>query len=150
MIAREGLAAPALDETRWAEIAGGMRRRPGRLALPRLQLSAGLELEPALSALGLAPMFRAGGDFDGMYHCPARPGPAKGAGRVLHEARVDLDEQGTRAAAVTVVTMRATSMLPEPPEPFDLRLDRPFLWAIEHRESGTLLFLGRVTDPSKT
>jgi serpin B len=146
VIAREGLAAPAPAGARWAAITGRMRQRPGRLALPRLKLSAGLELQPALSALGLAPLFRSGGDFDGMYDGPA---PAKGAGRVLHEARVDLDEEGTRAAAVTVVTMRATGMPLDPPEPFDLRLDRPFLWAIEHRESGTLLFLGRVTDPSE-
>jgi serpin B len=147
VIARAGLATPDLDEARWAEVVRALRPRPGRLALPRLQLGAGLELEPALSALGLAPLFRTGGDFDGMYEGPA---PAKGAGRVLHEARVDLDERGTRAAAVTVVTMRATGMPLDPPEPFDLRLDRPFLWAIEHRESGTLVFLGRVTDPSKT
>ena len=38
-----------------------------------------------------------------------------------------------RAAAVTIVTMRATGLPAEPPEPFELRLDRPFLWAIEHR-----------------
>ena len=68
----------------------------------------------------------------------------------LHKARVDLDEEGTRAAAVTAITAVATGAVLEPPPPFDLRLDRPFLWAIEHRESGTLLFLGRVTDPSTT
>jgi serine protease inhibitor len=45
---------------------------------------------------------------------------------------------------------RAISAPVEVIEPFDLRLDRPFLWAIEHRDSGTLLFLGRVTDPSTT
>jgi len=145
VIAREGLAAPALDEHRWAEIAGGLRERPGRLALPRLRLSCGLELRPALSALGLAPLFGDGAELDGIFEGPA---PAAGAGRVLHRARVDLDEHGTRAAAVTVVTVRAVSMPVE--EPFDLRLDRPFTWAIEHRESGTLLFLGRVTDPSRT
>jgi len=145
VIAREGLAAPALDEHRWAEIAGGLRERPGRLALPRLRLSCGLELRPALSALGLAPLFGDGAELDGIFEGPA---PAAGAGRVLHRARVDLDEHGTRAAAVTVVTVRAVSMPVD--EPFDLRLDRPFTWAIEHRESGTLLFLGRVTDPSRT
>jgi serpin B len=51
---------------------------------------------------------------------------------------------------VTVITARASSAELDPPEPFDLRLDRPFLWAIEHRDSGTLMFLGRVTDPSTT
>lgn len=145
VIAREGLAAPALDEARWAEITRGLRERPGRLALPRLQLSCGLELRPSLSALGLAPLFGDGAELDGIFEGPA---PAAGAGRVLHEARVDLDERGTRAAGVTVVTVRAVSMPVD--EPFDMRLDRPFTWAIEHRESGTLLFLGRVTDPSRT
>jgi serpin B len=89
-------------------------------------------------------MFGLGHDLDGMFEGPE---PAKGAGRVLHEARVDIDEEGTRAAAVTIETVQAISL---PANPFDLRLDRPFLWAIEHRESGTLLFLGRVTDPSRT
>jgi serine protease inhibitor len=147
VVAREGLEAPAPDADRWRAIAGGLRERPGRLALPRLRLASELRLEAPLTALGLGAMFQAGGDLDGMF---TGPGPAKGAGRVLHNARVDLDEEGTRAAAVTVVTARAVSLPLDRPEPFDLRLDRPFLWAIEHRESGTLLFLGRVTDPSTT
>jgi serine protease inhibitor len=54
---------------------------------------------------------------------------------------------GVRRALATAV---ATSARRDPPVPFDLRLDRPFLWAIEDRDSGTLLFLGRVTDPSGT
>ena len=147
VVARDGLEAPAPDVTAWETIAGGLRERPGRLALPRLRLASELMLEAPLTGLGLGPMFRDGGDLDGMF---SGPGPAKGAGRVLHNARVDLDEQGTRAAAVTVVTARATGAVADPPPPFDLRLDRPFLWAIEHRDSGTLLFMGRVTDPGST
>jgi serpin B len=144
VLARRGLDAPAPGEDRWAEIAAGLAPRPGRLALPRLGVAAESELRGPLTALGLGAMFRAGPDLDGML---TGPGPAKGAGRVLHNARVDLDERGTRAAAVTAVTVRAVSL---PIDPFDLRLGRPFLWAIEHRDSGTLLFLGRVTDPSTT
>jgi serine protease inhibitor len=143
MIAREGLDAPAPDEARWAEIVDGLERRHGQVALPRLRLASGLKLEAPLTALGLGAMFRPAGDLDGMFEGPE---PAKGVSRVLHEARVDLDEEGTRAAAVTIETVQAVSLPADPP--FDLRLDRPFLWAIEHRESGTLLFLGRVTDPS--
>jgi serpin B len=143
-IAAEGLAAPALDEAGWRALTGAIAHRPGRIALPRLQLESRLDLGAPLRQLGLAPAFAPGADFDGVFEGPA---PAKALDRVLHRARVDLDEQGTRAAAVTVVTMRATGL---PANPFDLRLDRPFLWAIEHRASGTLLFLGRVTDPSST
>jgi serpin B len=147
VIAREGLEAPAPDERAWDEIVAGLAPRPGQVALPRVSLASELRLEAPLTGLGLGPMFREGGDLDGMF---TGPGPAKGAGRVLHNARVDLDERGTRAAAVTVVTARASSAVLDPPEPFDLRLDRPFLWAIEHRDSGTLLFMGRVTDPGST
>lgn len=147
VVARDGTAAPAPDADTWRAIATGLRERPGRLALPRLRLASELRLEPPLAALGLGAMFEPGADLDGMF---TGPGPAKGAGRVLHNARVDLDEEGTRAAAVTVITARAVSAPVDPLEPFDLRLDRPFLWAIEHRGSGTLLFLGRVTDPSTT
>ena len=143
VIAREGLEAPAPGEARWCEIVDGLEPRDGQVALPRLRLACGLKLEAPLTALGLGAMFRPGHDLDGMFE---GPGPGKGATRVLHEARVDLDEEGTRAAAVTVETIHAVSLPADPP--FDLRLDRPFLWAIEHRESGTLLFLGRVTDPS--
>jgi serine protease inhibitor len=143
-IARDGLDAPALDETGWRSLTAAIARRPGRIALPRLQLESRLDLDAPLRALGLEAAFAPGADFDGVFEGPA---PAKALDRVLHRTRVDLDEQGTRAAAVTVATMRAVSL---PANPFDLRLDRPFLWAIEHRASGTLLFLGRVTDPSST
>ena len=121
--------------------------RPGLVALPRVAAESLLELHEPLEALGLGPAFEPGGDFAALFEGPA---PAKSLGRVLHRARVDIDEAGTRAAAVTVVTARATGMPARPPVPFELRLDRPFLWAIEHRPSGTLLFLGRVTDPSRT
>jgi serpin B len=64
---------------------------------------------------------------------------------VLHGARVDVDEQGTRAAAVTAVVIGLAAAYGG--SPFDLRLDRPFLWAVENRLTGTILFLGIVTDP---
>jgi serine protease inhibitor len=145
VIAGEGPAAPELDETAWQEITGAIGRRHGEVALPRLRLESRLELGAPLRALGLEAPFDPGHDFDGLFEGPA---PAKALGRVLHRARVDLDERGTRAAAVTVATVIAVSM--PAGGPFDLRLDRPFVWAIEHRGTGTLLFLGRVTDPSST
>ena len=146
VLAREGLEPPLIGAERWGALRAGMARRSGKLALPRLALESRLDLDAPLRALGLGPAFEPGADWDGLFEGPGR----KALSRVLHRARVDLDERGTRAAAVTVVTARAVSLVVDPPPPFDLRLDRPFLWAIEHRPTGTLLFLGTVTDPEES
>ena len=121
------------------------RRRTGSVAVPRFTAQSSLELSDALTGLGLGPVFTEGRDFDGLFS-GAEP---KALGRVLHNAKVDVDERGTRAAAVTVVTAIATRRTAAE-TPSSLRLDRPFLWAIEDRRTGTLLFLGIVTDPSQT
>jgi len=143
VIAREGLEPPRLDARSWGALRTAMTSREGSVALPRLRLESRHELGDALTALGLGPAFVPGADFDGLLEGPGD----KALNRILHRARVDLDEQGTRAAAVSVLTVTAASAQLDPPPPFDLRLDRPFLWAIEHRPTGTLLFLGIVTDP---
>ena len=63
---------------------------------------------------------------------------------VLHEVFIAVDEEGTEAAAVTAVAMRATGM---PAEPVPMVVDRPFLFVIHDVEHGTPLFVGRVADP---
>ncbi len=137
-IAREGLAPPRIDD--WDALQ--TRKRSGSIALPRFSAQSSLELSDALKALGLEAAFTPSSDFDGLIS-----GGAKAISRVLHSARVDVDEQGTRAAAVTTVVMELSAA--HGGEPFELRLDRPFLWAVENRATGTLLFLGIVTDPGE-
>jgi serpin B len=63
----------------------------------------------------------------------------------LHSAKVIVDEKGTEAAAATAIA--GTTSLP-PPADLTLVADRPFLWAIVHQETGALLFVGRLLDPS--
>jgi serpin B len=65
---------------------------------------------------------------------------------VIHEAFILVDEEGTEAAAATAVVMKLTAA---PAESVELTIDRPFLFAIRDRQTGALLFLGRVTDPTK-
>ncbi|MDY6866241.1 MAG: serpin family protein [Halobacteriota archaeon] len=65
---------------------------------------------------------------------------------VVHQAFVDVNEEGTEAAAATGVSFGITSL---PPEPKTFRADHPFIFIIQERETGTILFLGRVTDPSQ-
>ena len=83
--------------------------------------------------------FCAGAGFDGIA-------PGIFITAALHGAKVIVDEMGTEAAAATATTFPVS----EPPEP-DLTVvaDRPFLWAITHQETGALLFVGRLVDPSE-
>ena len=64
---------------------------------------------------------------------------------VLHKAYVDVNEEGTEAAAATGVIVGVRSMAPSEPEVF--KADRPFLFAIRHNDSGAVLFMGRVMRP---
>jgi serpin B len=64
---------------------------------------------------------------------------------VIHKAFVEVDESGTEAAAATAVIVGTTSV---PADPIKVTIDRPFLFLIRDIETGTVLFLGRVMDPS--
>ena len=113
------------------------RRGQGTVELPAFSTSSSLELD---KLLGLS--LRTGHDLDELIVGPGE----KGFSQILQRARVDVDEEGTEAAATTVVTMRAVSM---PVDPFHLAFDKPFTWAIEHAPTGTVVFAGRVTNPKR-
>ena len=121
------------------------RRRPGRVELPRFSAESRLSLTGPLKELGLGPAFAFGWDLEDLLTGPGE----KALGEVLQRARAEVDERGTKAAAVTVATIRASAMVHEPPPPFHIVFDRPFTWAVEHAESGALLFLGRVYHPTE-
>jgi serpin B len=122
----------------------GWPRREGRVRMPRIALETRLDLRRALEGLGLGLLFEYGPDLAGLFAGPAEP---TALGRVLQNARLEVDEAGTRAAAATAVTARRVSAPAEPP--FELVADRPFTWAIEDAASGTLLFVGVVDDPTE-
>jgi serpin B len=126
-------------------------RREVNLHLPRFKLApATMPLKDALQGLGMKTAFNlphGSANFDRM--APRTPDEYLFIGDVFHKTWLSLDEQGTEAAAATAVMMRATlgvSARPDP-TPVEVRADRPFLFAIQHVNSGVCLFLGRVTDP---
>ena len=68
--------------------------------------------------------------------------------QIFHKTFIAVDEKGTEAAAATAVAMMAgTAFRSPPPPPIEVKIDRPFIYAIQHVPSGVCLFLGRVTDP---
>jgi serine protease inhibitor len=133
-----------LGEGDWRELT--FQRRQGRVELPRFTATSRLELTDHLQALGLGPAFEPGDELEALFTGPG----AKALSQILQRARADIDEQGTKAAAVTVVTAMAISAVrADPPPPFHIVFDRPFTWAVEHGPTGALLFLGRVHHPTE-
>ena len=106
-------------------------------------------LAEKLEALGMKTAFDqppGSANFDGM--APRRPNDYLYISQVFHKTFIAVDEKGTEAAAATAVAAMATSALrTPPPPPIEVRIDHPFLYAIQHVPSGVCLFLGRVTDP---
>jgi serpin B len=110
------------------------------LAMPRFEFSAKFRLEETLAALGMVDAFSDAADFSGMTG-----NRELFLSAVLHQAFVSVDEAGTEAAAATAVVAKLTAA---PVEPVEVTVDRPFLFLIRDLETGAVLFLGRVVDPS--
>jgi len=66
---------------------------------------------------------------------------------VIHKTYVDVNENGTEAAAVTAVGISVTSMPVDPPQKINFMVDRPFLFAISEKTTGTILFIGEMKAP---
>ncbi len=112
------------------------------LAMPRFSTEARAELTPVLQGLGMDVPFSPGeADFSGMT-----TEERLHIGFVIHQANIDVDEKGTEAAAATVVGMDSSGG--GPAEVCDIAADQPFLFAIRDVETGAILFLGRIVDPS--
>jgi serpin B len=122
-----------------------------RLWLPRFTFEYGpASLMQPLRALGMTDAFdRDRADFSGMLEGPTSEPPLI-IDDVLHKAFIGVDEEGTEAAAATIVLVPAGAApgMPTPPPPIEVHIDRPFLFAIRDTVTGTILFLGRVLDPN--
>ena len=125
------------DDEFLAQIDAAMREGIVDLFLPRWAASFDVDLVETLPELGLTLPFN-GGDFTGIS--PRNPFIGDGV-----HADIEVDEHGTVAAAATALGFAESG----PPLPDALiRADRPFIYLIRHTQTGTILFLGRVTDPA--
>jgi serpin B len=142
------------DEARFSEVEGRVTSglieeaatslRTGaevQLTMPKFEFRTQAGLADALKALGMQKAFDPeAADFSGMTKQEALC-----ISDVIHEAYIAVDEEGTEAAAATAVIMRATAA---PLETVQVTIDRPFLFALRDLDTGAILFLGRVTDPT--
>jgi serpin B len=116
--------------------------REGTVVLPRFKINYDVTLNAALRALGMQRAFTPAADFSGMSADKLY------LSQVRQKSFVEVNEQGTEAAAVTTGTVRA-SVIRRPQAPFEMVLDRPFFFLIEDQVSQTILFMGLVADPTK-
>jgi serpin B len=128
-----------LDAERWDSWITELRDRESFVELPKFSFEYEIQLEDVLTALGMGIAFdKLAADFTRIY-----PPGGLHISEVKHKTFVQVDEEGTEAAAVTQVGMQLVS------GPGLVAVDRPFLFVIRERLSGTILFIGRMVDPSR-
>ncbi len=127
--------AASLDTATWQDMTGGFRERDIEVFLPRFRMAYERTLNDDLAALGMVDAFDHRADL-------SRLSPVAGLwiSSVRQKSWVEVNEEGTEAAAATVVTVVESA----PPA---FRADRPFLFFIRERLSGTILFAGKFASP---
>lgn len=111
-----------------------------QVVLPRFEIHCPLRLDEMLRSLGMLDAFNDRADFSGISsHLELY------VGAILHKAFLSVKEEGTEAAAATAVVMQTKSL---PLLPLTFRADHPFLFLIREQSSGSILFMGRVTNPA--
>lgn len=139
----DGLAdlEKALSPDTLAAVTKGLRVQEVILTLPRFKAETQFALRNPLTALGMTDAFTAKADFTGMHTSPEKLFISE----VIHKAFVEVNEEGTEAAAATAVVMKTASAVVGPPKKFTA--DRPFLFVIRHTPTDTVLFVGRCEKP---
>ncbi len=124
----------SFDQAKWNSLVSSLHDSGLQVYLPRFRIEWKRELNDDLKSLGMRLAFADGADFTRM----SPRGLELVITEVLQKTFVDVDEEGTEAAAVTSVGVGLTSL------PASFRADRPFLVVIRERFSGTILFIGKI------
>jgi serpin B len=132
----------------WRDLLTQFRSRPGFLGLPKFRTETGFDVRAALQELGLKNVFES---FAALRPAVAIPEGARLA-NVFQRTTLSIDEQGTEGVSVTLgggVIGGVAGHIPgeEPPKPFVMIVDRPFVFAIQHNATGQLLFVGAIVEP---
>ena len=128
-----------LNVENWEKWMTQFRKQKGFIRLPRFKTEYDVTLNDALKTLGMKEAFSGNANFSGM-------GKNLTISEVKHKTFVEVNEEGTEAAAATSVGIVATSMRKEA-EPFRMIVDRPFFSAIRDNQTGSVLFMGSIIEP---
>ena len=120
-----------------------MKQQKVEVFLPRFKLESSFDLIQPLTSMGMPDAFGPKSDFSGMDGIKFLY-----ISGVFHKAWGEVNEEGTEAAAATVVAVRGLAVAKPPPPPPVFRADHPFVFFIRDTRSGSILFLGRLADPS--
>ncbi len=131
--------AATLDPAKWQSLMSGLLPTKSLVMLPRFKFSFDINMNDILKGMGMASAFSNQADFTRI----------NAAGHlaitdVKHKTFIDVNEDGTEAAAVTSIGIGTTSVNPN-----TFRFDRPFIFAIREKKTGLILFTGVVNDPTK-
>jgi serpin B len=132
------LAIAAAPLAAWLK---GMSEQKVSVSLPKFKMTVDYDLVPPLKSLGMADAFGSTADFTAL--AGDRPGDVWIA-QVLHKAFIEVNEEGSEAAAATAIEMETKSVAIMP---LVFRADHPFLFLIRDTRTGAILFMGRVMDP---
>lgn len=127
-----------LHSENWNEWKNGLQNKKLRIEFPRLRFMYKITLNPVLTDLGMGIAFSDNADFSGI-----NPNKDLLISKVLHHSFLEVNEEGTEAAAVTAVEVGVTSV-PVEPEVIPFIVNKPFLFVIHERSTGAILFMGLI------
>lgn len=127
-----------------AQLSQSARNTKVKVWLPRFKAESDFELSTVLKSMGMTDAFMGKANFQGIH---VDPRESLFISAVIHKAFVEVNEEGSEAAAATAVVMARGAGRPKPPPEF--RADHPFLYLIRDNRTQSLLFMGRMLNPTE-
>lgn len=131
-----------INDSTYNQLASRLRTQTVNLNMPKFTFETPtFELKPLLKNLGMITAFENSADFSGM-----RKENDLKIGTALHKAKIIVNEEGTEAAATTIIGMQAKTTSARPNPVMNMTVDKPFFYFIKDNESGAILFMGRMNN----
>jgi serine protease inhibitor len=122
-----------------------LTKREGQLAFPKFRMEFGVSLMSWLSQIGIRELFTPQADLWNILAPDQQKPPFLCVSDFMHKAFIDVNELGTEAAAATCLTSAGSAHIPKPP--FEMTVDRPFLFVMSDKVTNVIMFAGAVFDP---